>query len=80
MIEMTGDTFIEFRGEKDVLVKYDIDTSGPGSGCSVEWWFYGKNADDHEALNVTPAEEEAIIEKCIASADDRRSDDWDSGP
>jgi len=57
------ETFVEFRSDADVLVCFNIDASGPGSGCEVEWWF-----DDRELweAEVTEAEEEAIIAKCIA--------------
>ncbi len=61
------DTFITFRGEEDVCVNYKIDASGPGTGCSVEWSFAGKSPAQHDALNVTPEEEDEIITECISA-------------
>lgn len=67
-----GDTFLTFRGESDVLVHYTIDTSGPGSGCEVEWMFSDSRL---RGIEVTEAEEEEIIAKCIEDYNDGIYDD-----
>jgi hypothetical protein len=69
---MRGDTFITFRGIADCCLVYDVDFSGPGSGCGVEWCF--SDQDVYDALGekpITPEEEEAIIRTCIEAAEDR---------
>lgn len=71
-----GDTYITFRGEPDVLVDWDIDHSGPGSGCSVEWKFHGKTPEEHLTLAVTDKEENEIIEACIQASVDRQEGDF----
>lgn len=68
---MKGDTFIKFRAWEEVLVAYDIDMSGPGSGCSVEWWFPDFTPAQHEAFKITAEEEEAVIQLCVAAAEGR---------
>lgn len=78
---MKGDMFIKFREMEDVCVAYDVDFSGPGSGCGVEWWFANLTAEESDGLKVTAEEEEAIIQKCIAAAEGRGYyDDGCGGP
>ena len=64
------DVFVTFRGEPDVLVDYSADASGPGTGISIEWMFHGKSPEEHDAINVTDDEEEAIIQACIDAYND----------
>lgn len=71
---MKGDTFVKFRNWDEAYVKYDIDFSGPGSGCSVEWWFGYMTAAQHAALDITAEEDEAIAQECIAVAEGRSGD------
>jgi hypothetical protein len=76
-----GNTFIKFRNWDEVCVEYDIDCSGPGSGCAVEWWFKDMTAADHDRLQITSEEEEAISRACIDHLDryEREPHDGDVG-
>jgi hypothetical protein len=76
---MKGDMFIKFRDMEDVCVAYDVDFSGPGAGCGVEWWFSNLTAEESDGLNVTPAEDCAIADMCIAAAEGRDHYDDDCG-
>lgn len=67
------DTCVAFRGDPDVLVKYKADASGPGTGISIEWCFFGKTPEEHDALKITNEEEDAIIQACIDAYND---DEW----
>lgn len=75
-----GDTTITFRGEANFFVDYDIDESG-----TVEWCFHGLNAEQHDALKITPEEYDAIAQACIAAHGPRGSDEppdppgWEGG-
>lgn len=69
---MKGDTFITFRGREDVCVAYDIDFSGPGWGCGVEWWFTDPAMKD---LEVTPEEDDAICATVVLAAEE--ASQWD---
>lgn len=37
----------------------------------VEWWFEDLTAEQHDALKITPAEDEALLQEAIAYADGR---------
>jgi hypothetical protein len=72
---MRGDTFITFRGDPDTYVKWKVDASGPGTGCEVEWHFPSLTPAQHDVLNITSEEEDAIIDECIAAYNSKQADE-----
>lgn len=63
-----GSFYTKFRGE-EYSIAYDLDFSGPGSGVGGEWWFEDLTAEQHDALKITPEEDEALFRECVNYAD-----------
>lgn len=60
---MRGQLTLIFRDvEMDVVVdEYTVEYDT--NCCIIEWHFHGLKPEDHDALDVTDAEEDAIVEK-----------------
>jgi hypothetical protein len=73
-----GWTEITFRNRHDVVLDYDVDLSGPGSGASVNDWDI-KDEDCRQSMRLmplTPSEEDAILQACVDAADAKSRDDF----
>lgn len=68
---------VTFRGEEhDVEVDRDSGYEPDTGAHEIEWHFYGMSASEHDALNVTDDEEQAIYEQLVqASYDDLHDPD-----
>ena len=60
---MSYRTQVEFRGEmRDVLVTRDGGYEPDTDSHAIDWEFDGLAASDHDALQITPEEHQAIFE------------------
>lgn len=57
---------VTFRGEEvDVGIDHDGGYESDTNCHVIEWHFYGKTPEEHDALNITDAEEQAIYEALV---------------
>lgn len=62
---------VTFRGDPHEVV-VDLYADDPETnGCEIEWHFDGVTPDEYEALAVTDAEEQAIVDEIHRAAWDR---------
>lgn len=55
---------VNFRGEeRDVEIDHDHGYEADTNVHEIEWHFVGLSPDEHNALNMTDAEEQAIYDK-----------------
>lgn len=68
---------VDFRGEEcDVEVDHDGGYEPDTNAHEIEWHFFGLSPEQHEALNLTEAEEQSIYDQLCESSDDSlRCDD-----
>lgn len=71
---MRGDFFFDFRGEER-CVEFDVDFSGPGSGCSCDWWFKDMTPEQHDDLKINAFEDEQISRIAINTAYENATSD-----
>lgn len=69
---MTMVTTVKFRGEDVDVVIDEYEVEYDTNCCIVEWHFADVLPVDHDALNVTDAEEDEIIEAIHKFMVDRR--------
>lgn len=62
---------VQFRGEAvDVEVDSDSGYEYDTGAHDIEWHFYGMTPEQHDALNITDDEEQAIFEQLVAVSGD----------
>jgi hypothetical protein len=69
------DTTVTFRGEEREVVIDDVEEDPSVNFSAIEWHFDGMTPAEHDALNVTDAEESAILAHLWESVWDSRSGD-----
>ena len=63
---MTHQISVTFRGEeRDVTNDQDHGYEPDTNAQEIEWHFTGLSPEDHGALVITTAEEQAIFEACV---------------
>lgn len=66
---------VDFRGEEmDVEIDHDGGYERSTNTHEIEWHFFGLTAGQHDALNITPEEEQRIYET-LATLEPQHFDD-----
>ena len=68
---------VAFRGEQCEAIVTSYDEDFETNACEIEWLFAGLTPEQHDALNVTAAEEDAISGYLVANESARLWDDGD---
>lgn len=70
-------TSVNFRGESvDVIVSKDGGYEADTNAHVIEWHFYGLTPEQHDALNITEAEEQSIFDQLAQWSYDQHGDEY----
>lgn len=70
-----ADAEVMFRGELREVTIDDVTDEPDVNAYGIEWHFTGMSADENNALGITDAEDDQIVEQLWPVVHDRRSDD-----